>query len=67
MPKRSHDKVDSGTKDERPQKRLRADRLSNLSDELLLRTLSFLAISDLAVCERCVGGSGISWVSLIDF
>ena len=40
----------------RPQKRLRPnrpDRLSSLSDEILLRTLSFLPISDLILCERC--------------
>ena len=37
-------------------KRLRPnapDRLSYLSDELLLRTLSFLSVSDLVLCERC--------------
>ena len=55
MPKRSHNEVGGETKDNRPQKRLRADQLSNLSDELLLRTLSFLSISDLVLCERCVG------------
>ena len=29
------------------------DRLSLLSDELLLRTLSFLSVSDLVSCQRC--------------
>lgn len=41
---------------ERPSKRLRPqslDRFSALSDELLLRTLSFLSITDLVLCERC--------------
>lgn len=30
----------------------RSDRLSLLSDELLLRTLSFLSVSDLVLCQR---------------
>lgn len=29
------------------------DRLSSLSDELILRTFSFLPVSQLVVCERC--------------
>lgn len=36
----------------RPQPQTR-DRLSSLSDELILRTFSFLPISQLVVCERC--------------
>ena len=41
--------------DDHPVKRLRTcdpDRLSHLSDELLLRTLSYLSVSDLALCQR---------------
>lgn len=30
------------------------DRLSDLSDELLLRALSFLPVSTLIICQRCV-------------
>ena len=29
------------------------DRLTVLSDELLLRTLSFLSVSELVTCQRC--------------
>lgn len=29
------------------------DRLSLLSDELLLRILSFLSVSELVLCQRC--------------
>ena len=53
MPKRS--RADSEEVTSVP-KRLRLkcpDRLSVLSDELLLRTLSFLPIPDLVLCERC--------------
>lgn len=42
--------------DERSVKRLRPsdpDRLSRLSDELLLRILSYLSVSDLVLCQRC--------------
>ena len=42
--------------DQRPRKQPcleNPDRLSLLSDELLLRTLSFLSVSDLVSCQRC--------------
>ena len=45
----------SQEKDDRSAKRLRPnnpDRLSHLSDELLLRTLSYLSVSDLVLCQR---------------
>ncbi|KAF2755202.1 hypothetical protein EJ05DRAFT_503508 [Pseudovirgaria hyperparasitica] len=54
MPKRSH----HGTQDlEQPSKRrrlagARLDRLSDLSDELLLRILSFLSTGTLVLCRR---------------
>ena len=41
--------------DDRSPKRLRPsspDRLSHLSDELLIRTLSYLSVSDLVRCQR---------------
>ena len=41
--------------DDRSPKRLRPsnpDRLSHLSDELLIRTLSCLSVSDLVRCQR---------------
>ena len=56
MAKRSIDDADSVSNYERSAKRLRPnkiDRLSILSDELVLRALSLLPISDLVVCERC--------------
>ena len=34
-----------------------ADRLSKLSDELLLRALSFLPVPTLTICQRCVQAS----------
>ena len=53
MPKHAReDDVD----DQRSSKQLRLekpDRLSLLSDELLLRTLSFLSVTDLVSCQRC--------------
>ncbi|OCK74826.1 hypothetical protein K432DRAFT_338410 [Lepidopterella palustris CBS 459.81] len=52
MSKRPHDREKL---DERPAKALRpdaVDRLSHLSDELLLRILSFLPTSTLSLCER---------------
>ena len=52
MAKRSHE--DQAT-DHRTTKRLRpsdSDRLSHLSDELLLRVLSYLSDSDLVLCQR---------------
>ena len=52
MAKRSHE--DQAT-DNRTAKRLRpsdSDRLSHLSDELLLRVLSYLSDSDLVLCQR---------------
>ncbi|QDS76987.1 hypothetical protein FKW77_005862 [Venturia effusa] len=51
MPKRSYDEESEG----RPAKRGRStsvDSLSQLSDELLLRVLSFLPITDLNICQR---------------
>ncbi len=42
--------------DDRYTKRFRffaPDRFSSLSDELILRALSYLSISQLVVCERC--------------
>ena len=55
MRKRNHDALGHGELLERPIKRhrpLKEDRLSQLSDELILRTLSFLTLSDLVLCER---------------
>lgn len=52
MPKRSRDEAGDAPS---VAKRLRpntTDRFSVLSDELLLRILSFLPISDLVLCER---------------
>lgn len=52
MPKRSLDR----DTDEHQAKRLRSnapDRLSSLSDELILKAFSFLPISELVNCERC--------------
>ena len=46
-----------GLDDDRAAKRVRPsspDRLSKLSDELILRVLSFLPVSQLAVCQRYV-------------
>ena len=43
------------TVEDRPEKRLRApsvDRLSRLSDELLLRVLSFVPVPTLNTCQR---------------
>ena len=57
MPKRFRDEAASYAEHGRPRKRSRPDkkdRLSSLSDELLLRTLSFLSTPDLLLCERCV-------------
>ncbi|KAG8526335.1 uncharacterized protein KY384_000328 [Bacidia gigantensis] len=55
MRKRTHEENEDDVLTEREAKRLRAskpDRLSSLSDELLLRTLSYLSRSDIVVCER---------------
>ena len=55
MPKRSYAGLQT---DERPAKIARpdsVDRLSLLSDELLLRILSFVPISTLSLCQRQVG------------
>ena len=42
------------------------DRLSSLSDELLLRILSYLPIADLTLCERCVASSTyVTYISCI--
>ena len=55
MPKRRRDDAED-TEDHRPvakrQRPLHSDRLSSLSDELILRTLSFLPLPDLVLCER---------------
>ena len=54
MAKRSREDRDI---DGRSTKRLRfsnPDRLSHLSDELLIRTLSYLSVSDLVRCQRYV-------------
>ena len=51
MPKRSREDQEL---DGPSAKRLRpsnTDRLSHLSDELLLRTLSYLSVSDLVLCQ----------------
>jgi hypothetical protein len=37
------------------------DRLSTLSDEVLLRVLSFLSIAELNICQRYVHGAPIDW------
>lgn len=52
MAKRPHEDQEP---DDRSAKRLcpdDPDRLSDLSDELLLRTLSYLSVSDLVLCQR---------------
>lgn len=52
MAKRPHEDQET---DDRPAKRLHPsdpDRLSHLSDELLIRTLSYLSVSDLVLCQR---------------
>ncbi|KAK3670892.1 hypothetical protein LTR78_009170 [Recurvomyces mirabilis] len=54
MAKRSRDE-DAVREEERSPKRARpstVDRLSELSDELILRVLSYLPVSQLTVCER---------------
>ncbi|KAJ5512961.1 hypothetical protein N7463_002513 [Penicillium fimorum] len=70
MPKRCRDRQDSDL----PQKRIRTwndigpvDRLSRLSNELLLHILSFLPVSSLNVCQRlshrfhALGGDSEIW------
>ena len=53
MPKRPREgDVDDQRSTKQP-RRENPDRLSLLSDELLLRTLSFLSVSDLVSCQRC--------------
>ena len=50
-------RTEDGIDRERPTKHLRAsslDRLSRLSDELILRVLSYLPVSQLVVCQRYV-------------
>lgn len=52
MSKRGHEDV---PEDERPAKRTRpahVDRISQLSDELLLRILSFVSVPTLTTCQR---------------
>lgn len=53
MPKRPHDECSFDSSAKRPRFRV-VDRLSSLSDELLLRTLSFVPVPNLTVCQRCV-------------
>lgn len=51
MNKRPRDVVDDVSRaPKRPRKAI--DRLSNLTDELILRVLSFLSVSELCVCHR---------------
>ena len=73
MPKRAHREIKGELDNERPSKRYHScsiDRLSVLSDELLLRTLSFLPLSDLTLCERLsrrlksLASDGQIWKSL---
>lgn len=53
MPKRLREEdVDDQRSSKQPRLE-NPDRLSLLSDELLLRTLSFLSVSDLVSCQRC--------------
>ena len=53
MPKHAReDDVDDQRSSKQPRLE-NPDRLSLLSDELLLRTLSFLSVSDLVSCQRC--------------
>lgn len=69
MSKRSGDELTESP----PSKRLRAgkadstDRLSSLSDEILLHILSFLPISSLAICQRYVSFYRHSAGGLADF
>lgn len=53
MLKRPHDDCRSDSSAKRPKFTV-VDRLSSLSDELLLRALSFVPIPSLTVCQRCV-------------
>ena len=53
MPKHAReDNLDDQRSSKQPRLE-RLDRLSLLSDELLLRTLSFLSVADLVSCQRC--------------
>lgn len=57
MAKRSRADVDGDSDDENHSKRVKSstpDRLSRLSDELLVKVLSCLAIPQLVVCQRYV-------------
>ena len=53
MPKRAREEDTEGRPFSKQPRLENPDRLSLLSDELLLRTLSFLAVSDLVSCQRC--------------
>ena len=64
MSKRSYD----GYQDELPAKRVRpntTDRFSSLSDELVLRTFSYLAVADLVLCHR-LADANLSMLDLAD-
>ncbi len=53
MPKRSREEDVEDHRSSKQPRLSNPDRLSLLSDELLLRTLSFLSVSDLVSCQRC--------------
>jgi hypothetical protein len=55
MVKRRADEADLDAENHDEAKRIRPavrDHLSHLSDELLLRVLSYLPVSQLAICQR---------------
>lgn len=54
MPKRSHDDDVDTLPDTKRIRSTSDDRLSSLSDELILRTFSYLTISELVLCHRLV-------------
>lgn len=53
MPKRPREEDIDDQRSTKQPRLENPDRLSLLSDELLLRTLSFLSVSDLVSCQRC--------------
>lgn len=53
MLKRAHDDCNFDSSAKRPRFAV-VDRLSSLSDELILRTLSFVPVPNLTVWQRCV-------------
>ena len=57
MPKRPREEDVDDQRSSKQPRRGDPDRLSLLSDELLLRTLSFLSVSDLVSCQRCAHGT----------